>query len=176
METQLITLSDIRDFKGISLNIAQEKELNPLILEAQDFDLRAFLGDSFYIALIEDFEASPSLATYSELWNGKKYTFNGLDYKFEGLRAVLVYHSWARFVALDGITSTPTGFVNKTTQYSERADPKAISRLVTQARSGATVHEERTRLFLDRHYSDFPLWRYAGRTTNFKNGVKMRQV
>lgn len=173
METQLITLSDIRDFKGISLNIAQEKELNPLILEAQDFDLRAFLGDSFYIALVEDFEASPSLSVYSELWNGKKYTFNNLEYKFEGLRAVLIYHSYARFVSMNGITSTPTGFVTKTTQYSEKAD---VSRLITQARSGATVHEERTRLFLDRHSSDFPLWRYAGRTTNFKNGVKMRQV
>jgi hypothetical protein len=173
METKLITLSDIRDFKGITLNVAQEKELNPLILEAQDFDLRAFLGDSFYIALVEDFEASPSLATYSELWNGKKYTYNGLDYKFEGLRAVLVYHAYARFVSMNGITSTPTGFVTKTTQYSEKAD---VSRLITQARSGATVHEERTRLFLDRNSSDFPLWQYAGKTTNFKGGFKMRQI
>ena len=50
--TKLITLADIQTLKPISANVNEVKQLNTYILEAQEFDLRPFLGDEFYLALV----------------------------------------------------------------------------------------------------------------------------
>ena len=79
----LITLADIQALKPISVNINETKALKPFILEAQEFDLKPFMGDAFYIALMTDFDASPSLSTYSDLFNGSTYTYDGETYQHE---------------------------------------------------------------------------------------------
>lgn len=177
MET-MITLNDIKEYKSISSNINTIKELDPYIKEAQDFDLRAYLGESFYLDFIDDFFASPSLVKYSDLWNGQEYEYGGYRYKHEGLKAILIHHSYARYISHANFTSTPTGIVAKTNQYSEKVDEKTMARLIQQARSSASVFEERVTKYLDWHSSDFPLWRPLcnKQKTSFKNGVKFRQV
>jgi hypothetical protein len=176
MET-MISINDIKLYKSISSNINTIKELDAFILEAQDFDLRAFMGESFYLDFIDDFFASPSLAKYSDLWNGQEYEYGGYRYKHEGLKAILIHHSYARFLSHANITSTPYGIVSKTNQYSEKADEKTMSRLIQQARSSASVFEERVEKYLNWHSSDFPLWRNCKTSENkYKSGVKFRQV
>jgi hypothetical protein len=176
MET-MININDIKLYKSISSNINTIKELDPFILEAQDFDLRAFMGESFYLDFIDDFFASPSLAKYSDLWNGQEYEYGGYRYKHEGLKAILIHHSYARFLSHANITSTPYGIVSKTNQYSEKADEKTMSRLIQQARSSASVFEERVEKYLNWHSSDFSLWRNCKTSENkYKSGVKFRQV
>lgn len=83
MITPIITLSDVQLFKSVSDNINSIKELQPYILEAMDFDLRPFMGESFYIDLYEKFVASPSLDGYEDLFNGSTYTYNGNKYQHE---------------------------------------------------------------------------------------------
>ncbi len=73
--TKLITLANIQDVKSISLNVNETKQLSPYILEAQNFDLRELLGDAFYLDLIADFSALPSLDKYDLLFNGGQYTY-----------------------------------------------------------------------------------------------------
>jgi hypothetical protein len=176
MET-MININDIKLYKSISININTIKELDPFILEAQDFDLRAFMGESFYLDFIDDFFASPSLVKYSDLWNGQEYEHGGYRYKHEGLKAILIHHSYARFLSHANITSTPYGIVSKTNQYSEKADEKTMSRLIQQARSSASVFEERVEKYLNWYSSDFPLWRkLKGQEQKYRSGVKFRQV
>jgi hypothetical protein len=176
MET-MININDIKLYKSISSNINTIKELDPFILEAQDFDLRAFMSESFYLDFIDDFFASPSLAKYSDLWNGQEYEYGGYRYKHEGLKAILIHHSYARFLSHANVTSTPYGIVSKTNQYSEKADEKTMSRLIQQARSSASVFEERVEKYLNWHSSDFSLWRNCKTSENkYKSGVKFRQV
>ena len=65
---KLITLADIRTYKQISSNLNAIK-IDSEINEAQEFDLRPFMGDEFYLALLDDFSASPSLQIYDDLFN-----------------------------------------------------------------------------------------------------------
>src|SRR5690554_260257 len=112
--TNLITISDIQAFKPISNNIDVSKKLNTFIREAQEFDLRPILGDEFYLAIVADFEASPSLVTYSDLFNGVTYTYGSNTYQHDGLKSVLVYYAYSRYLNDVQINQTAFGAVIKT--------------------------------------------------------------
>jgi hypothetical protein len=173
--TKLITLQDVATAKGISLNVNDTKQLAPHIFEAQNFDLRELLGDAFYLDLIADFVASPSLNEYSELFNGGTYTYNGESYYLDGVKQYLIYSTYARYIANSGVISTASGLVNKTNQYSEKVDEKTILRLVTQARSGATFCENGIKEYLSRKKQDYPLYKCEN-ITKFTGGFKIRSV
>lgn len=174
MTTPLISVQDIQAFKGISSNLNLTKDLEPHILEAQDFDLRPFVGESFYLEIVAAF---PTLAApYGDLWNGSKYTYQGNDYEHQGLKAVLAYHSYARYVSEGNVHSTPAGFVKKTNQFSEPVGEKTISRLIAQARSGATAHENRVLDYLIRNKELYPGFKCPGTENRYKTGVKIRNI
>jgi hypothetical protein len=176
--TPLITINDIRARKSISLNVNEVAQLTPQILEAQDFDLRPFMGDEFYFALVDDIKASPSLTVYADLWNGCTYTFGGRQYTQEGLKTYLVYASYARYVANASTIATATGLVGKNNQYSEPVTDKTIARITEQTRSGSQVYLNRVTDFLNRNRTDYPLWRVTGceRETPYRAGIKIRQI
>jgi hypothetical protein len=154
----IITLSQIQDFKQLTSNITEAKQLTPYIDEAQEFDLRSFLGDELYIDLVADYEASPSLETYSDLYNGSTYTYSGKTYKHEGIVPVLVYYAYSRYLANSSVHSTKYGMVQKTNEFSQPASEKTLSRLIAQAKSGAFVYQNRVKLFLSHNASSYPLW------------------
>lgn len=174
MTTPLINVQDIQAFKGITSNLKLQKDLDPHILEAQEFDLRPFVGESFYLEIVAQFPTLPS--PFDDLWNGVKYTYQGDEYQHEGLRAVLVYHSYARYVSEGNIHSTPAGFVKKTNNFSESVGEKTISRLISQARAGATAHESRVLDYLIRNKTLFPDFKCPGTKNKHKAGVKFRNV
>lgn len=176
MTTPMITLSDVQLFKGVSENINSYKDLEPYILEAMDFDLRPFMGESFFIDLYEKFIASPSLVGYEDLFNGSTYTYNGNKYKHEGIKAVLVYHSFARYAGNASIKSTAYGFVQKTNQYSDRISETTTARLITQARAGAMVHQNRVMDFLIRNKADYPLFKCAGNSKKYRSGTIIKKI
>jgi hypothetical protein len=175
--TVLITLADIKLFKGISSNLNQPKDLIPNILEAQDFNLRPFMGESFYLALLDEFESSPSLnpQIWQELFFGVRYTYDGKQYEHEGLRAVLIYHAYAAYQTTGSSTDTPFGRVHKSHNHSERVSDKTISRIIAQARAGAMSHQERVSLFLNRFSSNYPLWECSG-GKKYKAGIVIKQI
>jgi len=74
----------------------------------------------------------------------------------------------------NNVIATPTGFVNKTNPYSEQVTDKTISRLVDNARSGASFIEDSLKNYLNRKNSDYPLWLSCEKTTNFR--TRIRQV
>jgi len=159
INTPLITLANIQAIKSISLNVNESKQLTPYILEAQNFDLRELLGDAFYLDLVADFVASPSLSNYDLLFNGGTYTYGGETYHLDGLKLYLIYSTYARHLANSNVISTATGLVHKTNQYSEKVEEKTISRLVSQARSGATFCENNIKDYLCRFASTYPIYK-----------------
>lgn len=176
MTEPLITLQDIRELKSISLNLKSEKELEPHIMEAQNFDLRPFLGDTFYLALVEDLNASPSLQEFADLWNGSTYQYGGETFIQEGLKAMLIYNSYARYLPHSNVQTTATGLVHKVNQYSERVEDKTVSRLVVQARSSAQTIQDRVKCFLDRNNGDYPLWKFKGKKGKYTSGMRVRSI
>lgn len=162
----LVTLQQIQSYKSLTRNLDEAKQMLPYIQEAQEFDLRPFLGEELYNALVDDYNEglSPCLATdiYSDLYNGSTYTYGGHTYTNPGIVPVLCYFAYARYVEASGLHSTPTGFVQKNTEWSSAASEKTLSRVSHQARSGAIEFQERVRKFLSLNSTDYPLW-YGGK-------------
>jgi len=106
MPQLLITRNDIAQYRQISTTWNDAK-LNELILDAQMLDVAPLLGEKLYNKLV----ATP--ADYTELLDGGSYTVDGTDYNSYGLKAVIAYYTYARFVMLGDATATPFGFVQK---------------------------------------------------------------
>jgi hypothetical protein len=156
--TLLISISDFTPYKAISSNINVAKKLEPYILEAQVFDLKSLLGDELYNAVVEDFEASPSLSTYSDLFSGSSWTISGHTYKHEGLIPILCYFSYARYKLNSNTEDTAYGTVIKRNNESEPVSEKTIARQADQARSGAMAYWNQVLKFLNDNSIDYPLW------------------
>jgi len=106
MPQLLITRSDIAQYRQISTTWNDAK-LNELILDAQIQDIAPLLGETLYNKLL----ATP--ADYTELLDGGSYTVDGTQYTSYGLKMVLAYYTYARFIMLGDATATPFGFVQK---------------------------------------------------------------
>lgn len=154
--TQLIYLADIQDLKTISVNIDVNKKLNPFILEAQQFDLKELMGDAFYLAFINDFNLTPSLPTYSALFNGSTFNCGTKTLRHEGIKTVLAYLAYARYVLNSNVEATAFGTVHKITEESRHVDDRTITRLYDQAYNGAMAYWEDVKKFLNEQ--DYDLW------------------
>ncbi len=173
--TRLITLADIQAYKPISANVNEVKQLNTYIQEAQEFDLRPFLGDEFYLALVADFEASPSLATYGDLFNGVDYVYNSDTYRNDGIKVMLVYYAYARYLNNAQNIITPNGIVSKQNNSSTPTSDKSVARLVNQAFSGGKIYENRVLDYLIRNNSDYPLYKCV-KSTKRTGGLRISSV
>lgn len=173
--TELITISDIKAIKGIADNVNTVKDLAPHILEAQLFDLRPFIGDEFYLSLVDDFNSSPSLADYSDLFNGVRYTYGGNSYEQYGIKTVLAYYTYARYLAQGGVKDTPSGLMLKNSTHSSHVSDKTITRLVAQATSAAKAHEDMITDYLSRNAASYPLWKCSAPRQSAA-GLKFRSI
>lgn len=163
---QLITISDFNSLRVLSNNLNASKKLDPYILEAQQFDLKPMLGNALYLDLCNDFAAYPSLSVYSDLFNGSEWTESGFTYRHEGLKSVLVYFSYARYVIESPLSETANGVVIKTEQYSQSAEDKALIRRRDTAYSGAQAYWVDVKKFLNDNYLDYPLWENCDKKVN----------
>lgn len=170
----LITSDQIAPYRAITANISSVKDLEPYIREAQEFDLRLFLGEQLYLDLMADFLASPSLQKYGDVYNPKQYTYGNFQYQHDGLIPVMAYFVYARYVANAGTKSTKNGLVIKKNEYSDPISGQERGRLISAAKSAATVYQERVKLFLDFNYSTYPLWRFG--TQRKKGSIRLTAV
>ena len=151
---KLITLADIQRLKPMSMNVNVVKELDPYILEAQEFDLKPILGTPFYLDII----ANIADDDYLELLNGKEYEYKGKTYNHNGIRSCLVYFCYERFIGSDQEKQTASGLRVKLNEFSEPASEKSILRRMNQARSAASVYRDEFLLYLERFPDEFPLY------------------
>lgn len=174
---KLITVEQISPFKSITHNLNSVKVLDPHIVAAQDLDLRAFLGTELYLDLLDDFEQSPSLSVYSDLYNGSTYQYQNRTYDQPGIVAILAHFTYARYVQTSNIQSTKSGLVQKTnSEDSQPLTEKAISNIVQQAKSTAIVYQERVKLFLDRNSTDYPLWHVGEDFKRRRGSIRINAV
>jgi len=154
--TKLITLSDIQVHRSISQNVNLVKQLNPSILEAQEFYLRPFLGDEFYLALVAD--SLNSFVVYGDLWNGSTYTCGGKQYINDGLKIMLVYYAYGTYLNNAQDIITPNGIVTKNNNDSTPTEASSVSRLYGQSISAAKFYEVRVAEYLSREKENYPLY------------------
>jgi len=161
MEPLLITKSDFIPYRNLTVNMDDSKRLEPFILEAQRIDLGNLLGKRLYFDIMANIvsynagiaAADASSTTYTptpgEQWfqkllNGCSYTYTWPDHSattkiYAGLKPVLVYLSYARFVRSDNVRSTQSGFVKKTVDFSTQISDKEIQAVASRAEADANA-------------------------------------
>lgn len=164
--TILTNVTNIARYKSITANINGAKQLEPFILDAQEFDVRAFLGAELYLELLDQYDASPQFGgtdtAYAKLFNGSEYTVNGKRRNHPGIEAVLIHFAYARYCENANSISTKAGFKTKTNEWSNDLSEKSIARKIQQAKSAAVALQERVKDFLDENESDYEGW-YGGK-------------
>lgn len=111
----LITRNDIARYRQISKTPNDDK-LNEMILDAQLLDLAPLLGEKLFAAVIE----SPE--NYDILLNGGIYDYDGVSYSCYGLKMMLSYFTYSRYVMFSSLISTPVSVVEKLNQDSKPVD------------------------------------------------------
>jgi len=173
------------------------KRLEPFILEAQRIDLGNLLGKRLYFDMITNLtsynagvaaqtEQAPYQPTTDEQWfqkllNGCAYTYTWPDRTtttkiYAGLKPVLVYLSYARFVRSDNVRSTQSGFVKKTVDFSTQITDKEIQAVASRAESDANAFFTGTEDFMADNADYFRKYidgEYTGRAGDaFKSETK----
>lgn len=170
---KLISIQDIQEYTRITSSVDSVKSLEPFIIDAQEMDLRPFIGQELYIDLINEFESYPSLPTYNYLFNGCTYQVGTKNYLHHGLKAVLVFYTWHRFILGGNIQSTRMGMVVKKNEFSEPASEATIARIASQAKSMAVVYQDSVKCYLDNNNSLYPLWKC---NRGHRGSIKIRGI
>ena len=170
----LITLEDIQDFRAVSSNLDTSR-IDPLIEEAQELDIKPVLGPAQYL----DFINNITDQKYQDLLNGVEYTDTGIRelVSFKGVRAALVYYSYARLLLNQDLHVTPSGIAEKTEEWSTNSNQKRIQSQVTASRLAASSHEKDYLKFLNEESQTYPIWDKSCITENAtKGGIRISRV
>ena len=136
---RLIELSDIQEVKNLSAQ-AKEKDINPLIENAQNNEFRAFIGNKLYTQLLKDLSLTP------ELWEGGFYD-NDKRYH-SGLKRVLIECTYLYYLYQSGDTSTPFGMVNKKFEDGFKIDKEREKALHTRQRTVINNYWQEVKSFI----------------------------
>lgn len=149
----LLTVNDIKAIRPIAKAVDDIARIEPYIEEAQQVELKKLLGNDFFFAIVED------PANYTDILDGKSYeNSRGNTVSFKGIKTVLAYFSYARFLMNDQMKHTASGFVVKQNQFSEPASLAERTSKHQDCRSLALSYWEDCALFLNQFKTDYPLW------------------
>jgi hypothetical protein len=171
----LITINDIANIRPITQNLSDLNSIEPYIEEAEQVEFKKLLGSEFYFDLKKTYAQylvnvaagtveSPYAPTakeilYNKLLTGAEYqNLRGNTVEFGGLKTVLAYFSYARFIINDNLKHTNAGMMLKRTEYSEQPSAKAITDKANDAKSIAMSFWSDCKMYLDEKTSDYSLW------------------
>tara|TARA_R110002049_G_scaffold309180_1_gene518124 strand:- start:14056 stop:14571 length:516 start_codon:yes stop_codon:yes gene_type:complete len=130
------------------------KILNQHISDAQFVDVQKLMGIDFYNDLIRNSTSTE----YQTLLNGGTYTYNGKTYTNYGLKSVIVFYAYARYILMGSQTDTPFGYVEKNSQNSTPVNYQSKKSMFKINQQTAYNYWESVRLFIERNKEDYPLW------------------
>lgn len=181
----LINTADIQMFEDISPNI-KDNRIKTDIRLAHDLDLRGFFGDAFYYDVLQNikfdnlgvYDPTTTPQKYKDLYLGVSYTnISGHVITYDGLKPMLIYFAFARFVQMDKYRFTATGPVSKKHESSEPLSQKEIVMITEKARSIANAYANNVEKFLSTKRGDYPLWKINQRNKNSRQpGARIRAV
>ena len=161
----LIEKADFAEIRDISNNVDFDKRIKPYVREAQEFDIRPILGAEMFYDLLNNSTDD----IYVDLLEGLDYTYADVNYSFVGLKTIIAYYTYARFIPHENVRVTPTGIMGKTNEFSDRISKAETDRIINQNQSAAYAYIEDMICFLDRKVSDYPKW-----NTTYKSEVKRK--
>lgn len=162
----LITRSDIAQYRQVSKTPNDDK-LNEMIIDAQMLDVAPLLGEKLFNKIM----ASPS--DYTTLMSGGTYVKDGVTYTNYGLKIVIVYFAYARYVMLGSAIDTPYSMVEKLNENSRPVDTTSKKSIYTINRDAAFQLWENVRNYLIRtENADFG----HCNTTEQRKGMRLTKI
>ena len=151
MKSNLITIEDIGNIKPITPN--NKNKAGQIILEVQDLWFSKLLGAEFY-----DYIRSTQ-DDLSDLMDGCSFTDCSGNTRYQpGLKKVLVYLFWSRYVYDINFTDTPTGVVTKTRNDSEQLSMGYLNNLSSNYETMAMNYFEQVKEYIMQNKSQYPLF------------------
>lgn len=130
----------------------QESDFDVYIREAQDFDLKPLLCESFYFELINNKEDADK---WQLLLAGGSYVYKGNTFYFRGVQDVLAYFTYARFVLKCNYVSTSHGFTIKQAAGSVTMPLEERRNLYYKYQKEANLLLDDVLRFIERHPYDY---------------------
>lgn len=150
MATLLWTYADQQTIKPISANFPRG-EFEQIMEEVQVEDLQKLLGFDFYQDIIQN----PTGTWNAKLLDGGEYEYNSVTYFYEGLKYVLAYFAYARYVKISSKKDTATGFVSKQFEDSRQINVGKELNLHKDFTKIAFKYWEECQKFLSANSSEF---------------------
>lgn len=152
----LLTFAQQQAIKAISAN--NQSKYDQLAIEVENSELLDLIG----IELYQDLVASPTSTANAALLNGSSFVNgNGNTINHKGLRYIIAYLNYSKYIGESYVNDTFTGFVAKRREESDRLQEGEIRRLQEVSRKIALTAWVTVKEFLDLNYTDYPLWSYA---------------
>lgn len=158
-ESNLISVSDVQEYREISSNIKDER-FKAFEMEVIQTNLKQLLGEPLYFAFFNDFSGgAPQTQKYVDLLDGKEYEYSGDTIQYHGLKPFIIFHWLAIFAREGDLFQASYGNVNfpssqqQTFQLSKDKDKIQINFL-----SKATEFGNEIIKFLNENHSDYDLW------------------
>lgn len=106
IQTKLVNLVDIQQYKQVS-NTVYTEVLNSIIIDSQIQDVAPLLGELLFNDILNN------VGNYTALLDGGTYNYNGVTYTNYGLKAVISYYVYARYVYYGSNIDNPFSFTEK---------------------------------------------------------------
>ena len=114
------------------------------------FDLKGLVCESFF----QDLTSEMHVRDYTLLLEGGSYTFEGKKYEFAGVKAVLAYFAYARYIFVGHQVDTPMGIKVKENQDGETISQTERRDVRTMYKQQADMLWEDCKRYLDRTASN----------------------
>lgn len=153
----LLTYLQQQAIKKISVNNASKYD--QLATEVEENELRKLLG----VALLQDLQDNPTATDNVTLLDGGTFTYCDTELRFKGVRYILAYLNYSRYIGESFVNDTFTGMVQKNRPDSGLVSEGTMKRLQNENREIALAEWELTRAYLNVEYTKYPLWN-SGKT------------
>lgn len=160
--TPLLSPVQQQTTKIISANWAKASKIagsksnyEQLAEEVEEKELRSLLG----VALLQDVQDNPTSAANVVLLDGGTFNdCNGNTIKFKGLRYILAYMNYSKYIYESNISDSFTGMVSKTRTEATNLGNGSKKSIQNDAREIALQEWELCKSFLNENKTTYPLW------------------
>lgn len=171
---QILTFNQQQQIKKISNN--NKGSFDQIEKETEEYELRKLVG----IALLQDLQKNPTSTNNVKLLDGGSFEdCNGNEIDFKGIRYIMAYMVYSRYIGAIPYKDTYTGFAQKNRQEAQSIDEGTTRRLQKENRQLALEEWELTKEYLNENCDDYPLWEptdskqvYAPKFTPLRNTIR----
>jgi NMD protein affecting ribosome stability and mRNA decay len=168
----ILTPDEFRAFLDVSKSSKDETVVNRAIRDAQNTDIVSLLGFEFYSYIINNLDDVDVLA----LLDGDTYEYDSKTYFNVGLKQVVAYYAYAKYILVAGQKDTPFGLVQKNSQNSEHISTARIKEIATSTKQSAYEYWVQVQLFLDRNSANYPLWSSSCSVSKRNSGFRISKI